>query len=158
AGPATPFRLWAAEPRGDLRPAGETRHPSGGRDLTHAAEQSCRRPRAQEHEAVATQEDERRSATQPSLLFRRLDGKGFGIAAAASGARAHPGTEHTGGRFRRADGGPEIHQRLRKIAGALGRYQSFREPADLGLGRGQLVLAGEEPRPDSLRVAVARRG
>ena len=47
---------------------------------------------------------------------------------------------------------------MREIAGALGREKGLGEPANRGLGRGQLLLDGEEPRDHALDVAVDRRG
>src|SRR5262249_58192414 len=103
-----------------LGAAVEIMRPLRGRHLGHAAEQSRWRARAHEHKAVATNDHERCPAPQPSFLLRRLDWKRFGIAASARGARGHPWTQRAGRLLRRADGRAEIHERLRKIAGALG--------------------------------------
>ena len=72
-------------------------------------------------------------------------------------AIVHPGAERAGRLLRRADGGAEVHQGLREIAGARGRHQVLRKPPDLRLGRGQFRLDGKQPRHHPLDIAVDRQ-
>src|SRR4029077_964564 len=90
---AAPLRPRAPQPRAELRAAVEIMRPLRGRHLGHAAEQSRRRARAHEHEAVAANDHECRPAAQASFLLRRLERKRLGIAATAGGAGAHPWTQ-----------------------------------------------------------------
>src|SRR2546425_4091756 len=96
---APPARRRGSETRRELRTAVEIVRPLRRRNLGHAAEQPPWWARAQEHEAVAAKHDERRAAAQPPLLLRRLHRKRLGVAARSRGARAPPGTQHTGRRL-----------------------------------------------------------
>src|SRR5258708_17171889 len=116
AGDAPPARRRGSETRRELRTAAEIVRPLRRRNLGHAAEQPPWWARAQEHEAVAAKHDEGRAAAQPPLLLRRLHRKRLAVAARARGARAPPGTQHTGPRLRRADGPPAVHHRLLALA------------------------------------------
>ncbi len=111
-----------------------------------------------------------RTSTQPSARtttnaaprrsfpsrFGALRGKRLRIAAPPRRAIVHPGAERAGRLLRRADGGAEVHHRLREIAGARVRRERLRQRADLRLGRRQLFLDREQPRHHPLDIAVDR--
>ena len=71
-------------------------------------------------------------------------------------ANAVPRAERAGRPLGRANGGAEIHQRLREIAGAARRQQRRRQPLDHRLGRRQRLFYGKQPRHHALDIAVHR--
>ncbi len=73
--------------------------------------------------AVGAHDDEGRAAAQRAFRASAPCAETFRVAARARRAAVRPGTERAGRLLRRADGGAEVHQRLREIAGAALRHQ-----------------------------------
>ena len=69
------------------------------------------------------------AAQLPALLLRLLR-KGLLQPSARAPAGLHPRAERAGRALRRADGGAEVHQGLREIAGPVRRDQRLRRGAD----------------------------
>ncbi len=157
---------------------GTRRHRGVARDRRGASCVACLSSKSCDHAVVGTSVmppsnpfgGRLRSSTQPSARtttnaaprrklpfpLRRLARKRLRIAAQPRRAIRHPGAERAGRLHRRADGGAEVHQRLREIAGARVGHERMRQPLNLRLGRRQFLLDREQPRHHPLDIAVDR--
>ena len=106
---------------------------------------------------VGAQNHEGRALAQLPAFLLLLLRKGLLQTFGPGTAGHHPGAERAGRALGRADGGAEIHHRLREVAGPVLGHQRFRQGADQGLGLRQRLLDHEEAGHHPLHIAVHRR-
>ena len=131
--------------------------PLGSRPPEHSAEEAFLLASFHKKRAVLPARDVNGSPARGFRLLWQLPGQVGGDSLRASAAVVHQRANPAGRVSRRADCRAEVHHGLRVIARSMRWGQRFGMGRKRGFGPRQRVLHREEPRHDTLHVAVNHR-
>ena len=134
--------------------------PGRARQFEHPAQQPGRRPPAHQDAPGAVLDQEMHPVAGRTGGLRRLARQGLGDPGGLGCAAIPPGAESAGRALRRADGGPEVEQRLGEVArpragGGL-LHPALRQRIQLALGPRQRRGLGMDAGGDALDIAIGR--
>jgi hypothetical protein len=128
-------------------------HPVAAGPAQHAAQKAGGRSRLQQERTIGAPDEVGDAVAHGLGLLRRLGGQVRRDPLPPRRAALHQRADPAGGRFRRADRGAEVHQRLRVAAGARSGVRRAAAPS-APAWRPAAACHGEEAGHDALDIAV----